>query len=80
MVVVAETGVDAPRVSPFADELRVEVRIHFDEQTIPFAEVLEVDGVRRRLAVERPAFDEKPPGLTKNNIINNNNNIRLKGS
>jgi len=59
VLLIAEAGVDGPGSTSFADQLRVESRIHLNEQPGPLPTTFQIDRVRGDLAVERTALNEE---------------------
>ena len=63
---VTEARVDRPGTSSFADHLRVESRVHFNEQSGPFPSLFQVESVGGSFAVICTALHEETAGLIQN--------------
>ena len=74
-----EAGVYAPRVSTFAAQLCIEVRVHLHQQTSPLSHLLQPYRIRQTLAVKRSAFDVETARLSANNSHDFNGNLVPSG-
>jgi len=74
-----ETGVYAPGVSTFAEQLCIEVRVHLHQQTSPPSLSLQIYRIRRPLAVQRSALDVETLCLSANNSHDFSGNLLLSG-
>jgi len=74
-----ETGVYAPGVSTFAEQLCIEVGVHLHQQTSPPSLSLQIYRIRRPLAIQRSALDVETLCLSANNSHDFNGNLAPSG-